>query len=332
MAESRNITCSQAINEALHEEMQRDINVFIQGISVTASQPGSTSAGLLQTFGADRVRSVVLDEPVIAGSCVGAALAGMRPIADFALADFATCALDEILGKAGKWRYMHGSNGEMKLPIVFIQTIGGYVSAAAEHSQSPTGLYMHAPGLKIVVPTNPSDAKGLMKTAIRDDNPVMFLMHKRLAGKRGEVPEGEHLVPLGKAVISRTGKDLTIVATSYMHELALQAATRLADESIDAEVIDPRTLEPLDIDTIVESVNKTGRLLTVDEDTERCSVGAEIGAQVMERAFQRLKSPILRVANPNLPIPYSPILERAVLPSVERIEIMAKRLLESGNS
>jgi pyruvate dehydrogenase E1 component beta subunit len=236
------------------------------------------------------------------------------------LADFVFCALDEILSKAGKWRYTHGANQGMALPIVLLETIGGYVSAAPEHSQSPLGLYMHAPGLKIAVPTTPRDAKGLLKTAIRDDNPVLFFVHKLLAGVEGPVPEEDYVVPLGVAEVRREGHDVTVVATSYTVSLALQAAAGLREQNVSVEVIDPRTLEPLDIETIVRSVRKTGRLVVVDEDTERCGVGAEIGAQVMERAFEALKAPVRRVANPNLPVPYSPPLERAVLPSEEKIQ------------
>lgn len=323
----RTIRFSQAMNEALHEEMQRDDSVFIQGIGVKHAPPGGHAGGLLDVFGENRVRSVTMDEPVIAGSCVGAALAGMRPIADFALADFAFCALDEILCKAGKWRYMHGGNGDMTLPIVFIQMIGGYGSGAAEHSQSPTALYLHSPGLKIVTPTNPYDAKGLLKTAIRDDNPVVFFIHKKLMGLKGEVPDEEYLLPFGQAQVLREGLDVTIVATSYMSSLAMSVAEELVTQGIDVEVIDPRTLEPLDMDSILASVRKTGRLMVVDEDVERCGIGAEIGAQVMESAFDALKAPILRVGNPNLPVPYSPPLEKAVLPSTERIEAAIRELV-----
>jgi len=324
----KTISLSGAINEALHEEMLRDERVFIQGLGVKGAALTSHLGSLFETFGKSRARTVTMDEPVIAGSCVGAALAGMRPIADFSLADFAFCALDEILCKAGKWRYMHGANENMSLPIVFIQMIGGYTSGAAEHSQSPMGLYLHSPGLKIVAPTNPYDAKGLMKTAIRDNNPVMFFIHKKLMGASGEVPEEEYLVPFGKAQVLRSGNDVTIVATSYMASLAQSAAESVSEQGVDVEVIDPRTLEPLDIGTIITSVEKTGRLIVVDEDVERCGVGAEIGAQVMEKAFGSLKAPVQRIGNPNLPVPYSPILEKAVLPSVAQIESMILRLME----
>jgi pyruvate dehydrogenase E1 component beta subunit len=314
----RNLTISQAMNEALREEMRRDPAVYLVGLGLYPSADGSATSGLVDEFGDQRVRSAPNSETAIAGSAVGAALAGMRPVAELHLADFAFNALDEILSKAGKWRYMHGANGAMKLPIVFLEGIGGYVSAGAEHSQSPLALYWHAPGLKIAVPTTPYNAKGLLKTAVRDDNPVVFFTHK--LGDAGPVPDDEYLVPFGVAEIRREGTDVTVVATSYMVTLAVQAADRLAREGVSVEVIDPRTLEPLDIDTIVGSVHKTGRLVVVDEDTVRCGVGAEIGAQVMERAFAALQAPVGRVANPNLPVPYSPPLEEAVLPSVAKIE------------
>ncbi len=311
---------TRAMNEALREEMRRDPSVYVTGLGLYPSTADGPTAGLVDEFGELRVRSAPMSETAIAGSCVGAALAGMRPVAELHLADFAFCALDEILSKAGKWRYTHGANQGMTLPIVFLEGIGGYVSAAAEHSQSPLALYWHSPGLKIAVPTTPHDAKGLLKTAVRDDNPVLFFTHKRLTQQEGTVPDDEYLVPFGVAEIRRKGDDVTVVATSYMVNLALLAAESLASRGIDVEVIDPRTLEPLDIEAIVESVRKTGRLVVVDEDTERCGVGAEIGAQVMERAFEALHAPMRRVANPNLPVPYSPPLEEAVLPSIATIQ------------
>lgn len=315
-----NLTMEQAMNEALREEMRRDPSVYVVGLGLYPSTGAGATSGLVEEFGELRVRSAPMSETVIAGSCVGAALVGMRPVAELHLADFAFCALDEILSKAGKWRYTHGANDGMTLPIVFLEGIGGYVSAASEHSQSPLGLYWHSPGLKIAVPTTPHDAKGLLKTAVRDDNPVLFFTHKLLTDEEGPVPDDEYLVPFGVAEIRREGDDVTVVATSYMVNLTLQAAEGLASRGVSVEVVDPRTLEPLDIEAIVESVHKTGRLVIVDEDTERCGVGAEIGAQVMELAFEALRAPVGRVANPNLPVPYSPPLEKAVLPSVATIE------------
>jgi pyruvate dehydrogenase E1 component beta subunit len=322
---TRSLTISEAMNEALREEMRRDPTVYVVGLGLYPSDDDDATSELVEEFGQDRVRSAPNDEALIAGSAVGAALVGMRPVAEFYLADFAFNALDEILSKAGKWRYMHGGNGAMKLPIVFLQGIGGYVGAAAEHSQSPLALYWHSPGLKIAAPSTAYDAKGLLKTAVRDDNPVMFFTHK--LGDSGPVPDNEYLIPFGVAEIRRPGGDVTVVATSYMVTLALEAAENLSNQGIDVEVIDPRTLEPLDIDTIVASVRKTGRLVVVDEDTERCGVAAEIGAQVMERAFAALQAPVGRVANPNLPVPYSPPLEKAVLPSTARIETAVRATL-----
>ena len=327
----RTITLTQAINEALHEEMRRDQSVYVlgHGLYWGFGGPGPTS-GLVEEFGRSRVRTAPLSETAIAGSCVGAALAGMRPVAQLGLADFVFCALDEIISKAGKWRYTHGANSGMTLPIVFLETIGGYTSGGSEHSQSPLGLYMHAPGLKLAVPTTPYDAKGLLKTAVRDDSPVLFFMHKRLMGDEGPVPEEDFTVPFGVAEVRRDGRDVTVVATAYMVSLSLRAAAALDERDVSVEVIDPRTLEPLDIETVVRSVRKTGRLVVVDEDTERCGVGAEIGAQVMERAFDALKAPVQRVANPNLPVPYSRPLERAVLPSQEKIEQAILRTLAAA--
>jgi pyruvate dehydrogenase E1 component beta subunit len=326
----RTLTLAQAMNEALREEMRRDESVYVLGLGLHPSASTGATAGLVEEFGTSRVRSTPNCETAIAGSCVGAALAGMRPVAELHLADFAFCALDEILCKAGKWRYTHGANRGMTLPIVFLETIGGYVSAAAEHSQSPLGLYMHAPGLKIAVPTTPHDAKGLLKTAIRDDNPVLFFVHKLLMGAEGPVPEEDYTVPFGVAEVRREGHDVTVVATSHTVSLALRAADSLSEQDVSAEIVDPRTLEPLDIEIIVQSVRKTGRLVVVDEDTERCGVGAEIGAQVMERAFRALKAPVQRVANPNVPVPYSPPLERAVLPSEQKIQEAILRTLAAS--
>jgi pyruvate dehydrogenase E1 component beta subunit len=321
------MTVTQAMNEALREEMNQDGSVYAVGLGLSTAGSGAT-AGLIDEFGPLRVRSAPNCEAAIAGSAVGAALAGMRPVVELHLADFAFNALDEILSKAGKWRYTHGANGGMSLPIVFLQGIGGYVGGASEHSQAPLALYMHAPGLKIVAPTTPADAKYLLKEAIRDDNPVVFFVHKLLSNTKGPVPEtGDEVPGFGVAETRREGDDVTVVATSYMVTLSLQAAEEQEQHGVSVEVIDPRTLEPLDIDTIVESVGKTGRLVIVDEDTARCGVGAEIGLQVVERAFRALRAPIERVANPNLPVPYSPPLEQAVLPSVTSIQEAIQRSL-----
>lgn len=304
----------EAINEALFEEMQRDEKVFIVGEDVQAGSFGNT-AGLVQTFGLKRVRDTPLAETAVAGAAVGSAMAGYRPIADMMFGDFMFIAGDEIFIKAAKWRFLHG--GKVDLPMVFMAAIGGYARIGAEHSQSPESVVMHTPGLKLVVPSTPYDAKGLLKTAIRDNNPVVFFYHKRLLGLKGEVPEEEYLIPFGQADIKREGTDVTIVATSQMVHLSLAVAKEL-EEKISIEVIDPRTLEPLDIDTITESVKKTGRLIVVDEDTERCGVTSEIITQVIENAFDYLDAPPQRVAAANYPIPGG-FMEDYILPQPKDI-------------
>lgn len=324
----REITMLQALNEALREEMRRDERVYLIGETVGDKAYGfGVTYGLEREFGEERVRDTPLSETAIAGSCVGAAIAGLRPVADLLLADFMFPCMDEIISKAGKWRYTHGANGDMRLPIVFRTAYGGYTWGGSEHSQAPFGFFMHAQGIKIAVPSNPYDAKGLLKAAIRDDNAVVFFEPKNLYGVKGPVPQEEYVVPLGQAAVRRPGRDVTVVAIGHMVPMADEAAARLANEGIDLEVIDPRTLEPLDIDTIVGSVEKTGRLLVVDEDAVRCSVASEIGFQVQERAFRSLKKPVARVGNPNLPVPYSHLLELEILPSTEKIVDAARRLM-----
>jgi pyruvate dehydrogenase E1 component beta subunit len=310
----REIPYLVAINEALAEEMTRDDKVFIIGEDVQAGT-FMTTTGLVQRFGADRVIDTPLSENAVAGACIGAAMAGYRPVADFMFADFMWCCADEVFLKAAKWRFIHG--GKVNLPLVFLAAIGGGARTGPEHSQCPESVVLHNPGLKLAVPSTPYDAKGLLKTAIRDNNPVVFFYHKRLLGARGEVPEEEYTIPLGVADVKREGKDVTVVATSAMVQLALGVAEELAG-SVSVEVVDPRTLEPLDIDTIVSSVRKTGRVVVVDEDTTRCGVGAEIGMQIMENAFDSLDAPIQRVGAANLPIAGG-YMEQYVLPQPKDI-------------
>ncbi|MBI5284190.1 MAG: alpha-ketoacid dehydrogenase subunit beta [Chloroflexi bacterium] len=304
----------QAINQAIAEEMARDERVFVIGEDVQASTFFVTR-GLVERFGPERVMDTPLSETAVAGACVGAAMAGYRPVADLMFADFVYVAGNEIFVNAAKWRFMHGGN--VSLPFVIIAAMGGGARLGPEHSQSPEAVVMHTPGLKLAVPSTPYDAKGLLKTAIRDNNPVVFFFHKRLLGLRGEVPEEEYTIPFGRADIKREGKDVTVVATSAMVHLALGVAAEL-EGKVSLEVIDPRTLEPLDIDTIVNSVKKTGRVVVVDEDTERCSVGAEIGMQIMERAFDSLDGPIQRVSAANFPIA-SGYMEQYVLPQARDV-------------
>lgn len=305
----REIPYVLAINEALAEEMARDQAVFILGEDVQAGTFVATR-GLVQRFGPDRVMDTPLSETAVAGACVGSAMAGYRPVADFMFADFMFIAGNEILVNAAKWRFCHG--GKINLPLVFMAAMGGGARTGPEHSQSPESIVMHTPGLKLAVPSTPYDAKGLLKSAIRDNNPVVFFYHKRLLGLRGEVPEEEYTVPLGVADVKREGEDVTVVATGATVHMALAVAEQVADR-VSLEVIDPRTLEPLDIGTIVNSVQKTGRLVVVDEDTRRCGVGAEIAMQVIEQAFDSLDAPPQRVATANLPIAGG-YMEQYVLP------------------
>ena len=310
----RQISYIQAINEALTEEMDRDERVFIIGESIQAHLFGVTE-GLVNRFGTGRVMDSTIAETALAGAAVGSAMTGYRPICDFVFADFMFVAADEIFLKAAKWRSMHG--GKVNLPLVFMAATGGGLRIGAEHSESPHAYIMHTPGLKLALPSTPYDAKGLMKTAIRDNNPVFFFYHKLLMGAVGEVPEEQYAIPFGKADVKRAGIDVTVVATSNMVSLSLDVAREL-EGNISVEIIDPRTLEPLDIDTIIESVRKTGHAVVVDEDTKRCGVTAEIAAQITERAFDELKAPVQRVAAANIPIPGG-IAEERCLPQRSNI-------------
>ena len=303
-----------ALNEALNEEMERDEKVFIIGEDVQSGVFGA-SRGLIAKYGPERVMDTPLSETAVAGAALGAATAGYRPVADFMFADFMFVAANEIVNNIANWHFIHG--GKVNLPMVLFASIGGYARLGPEHSQCPESFIMHKPGLKLVLPSDPYSAKGLLKTAIRDDNPVVFFYHKRLLGLQGEIPEEEYTIPFGVADIKREGTDVTVVATSYMVQLSLQVAEEMKDK-VSIEVVDPRTLEPLDIDTIVKSVKKTGRVVIVDEDTRRCGVGAEIGMQIMENAFDSLDAPIQRVAAANLPIPGA-YMEQYVLPQTKDI-------------
>lgn len=303
----------EAINEALSEEMERDERVFLLGEGV---QSGVFSrGGLVERFGTERVMDTPLAENAIAGAALGAAMDGYRPVADLMFADFLCCAGDEIFNGVGNHYFIHA--GKVSLPMVLFAAMGGYSHLGPAHSQCPEAMVMHTPGLKLVVPSTPADAKGLMKSAIRDDNPVVFFYHKRLGGLRGEVPDGEYTIPLGKADIKREGSDVTVVATSYQLQSTLQVAEEMQDR-VSVEVIDPRTLEPLDIDTIIASVNKTGRAVIVDEDRLRCGVGSEIGMLIMERAFDSLDAPVGRVGAADIPIA-SGHAEKFILPQPKDI-------------
>lgn len=311
----RQITYRQAINEALHEEMARDDTVFILGESICHEQ-WDTHAGLVERFGKERIRDTAISETAIVGGAVGAALAGYRPIADIMFADFLFCATDEVLNQAATHRYSNG--GKTKVPLVIKTAMGGYGKSGPMHSQCPEGFLWHRPGLKIALPATPYDAKGLLKSAIRDNNPVVYMFHKMLLDTAGEVPDEEYVVPLGSAEVKRVGSDVTVVATSYMVTMALDVADQLQSHGISTEVVDLRTLEPFDLDTVIGSVNKTGRAVIVDEDTSRCGVTAEIALRIMESASRPLLNPIERVAAVDLPVPAGH-LESWALPGPQAI-------------
>jgi len=312
----RQIKYGEAINEALMEEMERDETVFLIGETVSADIY-LHHQGLYEKFGRNRVRDTAISETAIVGAGIGAALAGYRPIADIMFSEFLAIAFDEVANKAAKWRFTHGGR-TMTIPLVIKAAIGGYLGAGAEHSQCFESPVMHTPGLKIAIPATPYDAKGLLKTAIRDNNPVIYFYHKMLQTEVGPVPEEDYTVPFGVADVKREGKDVTVVATGYMVKMCLQVADELQSKGISLEVIDPRTLEPLDIETIVASVKKTKRAVIVDEDTLRSGVTGEIVAQIMEKAFDYLDAPIQRVAAKNLPMP-SLFMEEYVLPQPQKI-------------
>lgn len=314
----RKITYVQALNEAICEEMRRDSRVFIYGedVGLLGGVMGVTK-GLLEEFGEERVRGCPLSETAIAGAAVGAAMTGTRPIAEIMYADFLAVCFDEVYNKAAKWRYAHG--GQFTVPLVIRTAMGAAHGTSCEHSQCPEALFMHTPGLKIALPSNAYDAKGLLKTAIRDDNPVLFFEHKLLYRKKEEVPEEEYLIPFGSAKIKKKGKDITVLATSLMVERAIEASLELAKEDIDLEVIDLRTIVPLDKKSILDSVNKTGHLVIIEEANKTGSAGGEIVAIIQEEAFGILKKPIKRISSLDVPIPYNLQLESFVIPNTDRI-------------
>ena len=315
-----------AINEALVEEMQRDKKVILFGEDVEISMFGDT-LGLLDKFGPDRVRNTPICEATLTGMAVGAAAAGYRVVLHMMFSNFIYTGFDAIANQMAKIRLMTG--GQIKLPITVIAGYGGGRSTAAQHSDTPYPALMNLGGVNVVVPSTPADAKGLMKTSIRDDNPVFFLEAGGRGGERGEVPDGEHLVPLGEAAIRRDGKDLTLVSVGAMMKPTLQAAKALEADGVDAEVIDCRTLVPLDTDTIKASVEKTGRLVVVDEARDRCSAASHIAAVIADEAFAALRAPVRRVTVPNICMPYAPNVEKPLLPNPERIAAAATSILNT---
>ncbi|HZK53084.1 MAG TPA: alpha-ketoacid dehydrogenase subunit beta [Desulfosporosinus sp.] len=316
-------TYSQAINEALEEEMLKDEKVYILGEDVGAfGGCFGVTTGLFDKFGGERVIDSSLSETAIVGSCVGAAVAGLRPVPEIMFADFLGVCLDELFNQGAKIRYMFG--GKAKVPMTLRLACGGGFSGAAQHSQSMEAWVCHVPGLKVIMPSTAADAKGLLKAAIRDDNPVVFLEHKGLYGVMGEVPEGEYTLPIGKADIKREGKDVTIFAYSSMVQIALAAAETLAQQGIEAEVVDPRTLVPFDKETLYKSIEKTGKLLIVHEAVKQGGFGGEVAAMVAEEAFDFLDAPIKRIGAPFAPIPFSAKLEGAYIPDEAKVVAAVK--------
>lgn len=308
------IRYNKAINNALKEEMQKDPTVFIAGEDV-ANAGGSfgITRGLLDEFGPGRVIDTPISESAIVGMAVGASSTGLRPVIEIMFMDFIAVCFDPIINQAAKMRYMSG--GQMTLPLVIRTQSGAGVNAGPQHSQSLEALLFHIPGIKVVMPSNPYDAKGLLKASIRDNNPVVFIENKALYGMKGEVPEEDYTIPLGQAKIVKEGKDVTIVALGQMVNKALAAAQMLENNGISPEIIDPRTISPLDTETIKQSVKKTGRLIIVHEAVKIGGVGAEIAAMVQEEVFDYLDAPIQRVAAPFTPVPYSKPLENYYLPN-----------------
>ena len=322
---AREITFAQAINEALAEEMRRDPAVFVIGEDVAeAGTPFKVLSGLAAEFGTQRVIDSPISEAGISGIGVGAAMTGMRPVIDIMFGDFLTLTMDQLVNQAAKIHYMSG--GKLKVPLVLRTTLGATRRSAAQHSQSLHAWVSHIPGLKVVLPATPYDAKGLLKTAIRDDSPVVFFEDKMMYQLKGRVPRDEYTIPLGLADVKRAGDDITFVATSSMVQVALAAAAALETSHISAEIVDVRTTVPLDKQTIVESVKKTSRAIVIDEGYERYGITAEIASVIADGAFYYLDAPVKRLGAMDVPVPFSPVLEDQTVPTPETVAEMARRL------
>ncbi len=321
----RQLTLGDAVREALSEELRRDPTVLILGEDIAeAGTAFKVLTGMVDEFGPERILDTPISEPGFTGIAVGAAMTGLRPVVDIMFGDFIGLTMDQMANQAAKIHYMSG--GKWKVPMVMRTTLGATRRTAAQHSQSLQAWFCHVPGLKVVMPSTPYDAKGLMKTAIRDDNPVVIFEDKMMYGLKGPVPEEEYTIPLGVADIKREGDDLTIVATSSMVQVALGAANMLEEHDISAEVVDPRTLWPLDEQTILESVKKTSRAIVMDEGYGRYGVMAELAAVIAEGAFFDLEAPVKRIGAMHVPIPFSPPLEDATVPTEEMVFEAAKEL------
>lgn len=324
-ANGRILTYGEAVKEALAEELRRDPRVFIIGEDVAeAGTAFKVLTGLVNEFGPERIIDSPISEAGITGLGVGAAMTGMRPVVDIMFGDFLTLTMDQLVNQAAKTHYMSG--GKLKVPLVLRTTMGAGRRSAAQHSQSLHAWVSHIPGLKVAIPATPYDAKGLMKSAIRDENPVVIFEDKMMYQQKGPVPEEEYTIPLGVADIKREGRDITLVATSSMVYVALEAAERLADSGLRAEVVDPRSTLPLDKQTLIESAKKTSRVIVVDEGYEAYGITAEIASVIADGAFYYLDAPVKRMGAMDVPIPFSPVLEDLTIPTVERVVEAAKML------
>jgi pyruvate dehydrogenase E1 component beta subunit len=321
----RKLTMAEALREALIEEMARDPRVLLIGEDLRAGVPFGVTKGLVEQFGEDRVLDTPISEGAIIGASLGAAITGMRPVADMHFADFVTCAMDEVVNQIAKVRYMFG--GQVDVPLTLRMPTGSVKGAAAHHSQSLEAWFTHTPGVRVVFPSTPADAKGLLKTCIRGRDPALFFEHKRLYKMTGEVPEEEVLIPLGRADVKRGGSDVTMIATGWMVHQALEAADRLGQEGIQAEVVDPRCLAPFDRGTVFASVRKTNRVVIVEEAAKTGAFGAQIAAWLAEELFDHLDAPIQRVAAKDVPVPFSPPMEEFVLPNTGDIVAAVRRVL-----
>jgi len=331
------MTMRDALNAALHEEMERDDSVIVMGEDVSGGAGGTSGTrdaaggifgvtkGLLPRFGEDRVIDTPISESAIVGLANGAALAGMRPVAELMFADFVGVSLDQIMNQMAKFRYMFG--GHAKTPLVLRMSMGAGMNAAAQHSQTVYPILSSIPGLKVCVPSSPADAKGMMKQAIRDDDPVIFFEHKALYARKGEVPEGDHLVPFGEAALLREGQDATVVAIARMVPFAAKAVDKLAEEGITCDLIDMRTTSPIDEETILESLSQTGRLIVVDESNPICSIASEVAGLAASEGFHDLIAPVQKVTAPHTPVPFARELERMYVPGPAKIEAAIRTAL-----
>ncbi|MDA3919897.1 MAG: alpha-ketoacid dehydrogenase subunit beta [Salinisphaera sp.] len=323
----REITLSQAVNEAIAEEMRRDPTTFVLGEDVAeAGTPFKVLSGLVEEFGTDRIIDTPISEPGFTGIAVGAAMTGTRPIIDLMFGDFLFLVMDQLCNQAAKQSYMSG--GKLKVPLTLRTNLGATRRSAAQHSQSLHALVCHIPGLKVAMPSSAYEAKGLMKTAIRDDNPVVIIEDKLMYQEKAAVPEEEYLIPFGEAAVLRKGRDITLIATSSMVQVALKAAETLAADGIEAEVIDPRTLVPLDEDTLITSVRKTSRAMVIDEGHQNYGITGEIASRIADKAFYYLDAPVQRVGAMDVPVPFSPVLEDLTVPTVDAVVERVRAVVE----